>query len=146
MDEDDCSFEWWIDGLNQDFNGDGTVDSADIVRIIQDCGWGACEVWNDVTIASIIKWNFIVNGNILGPESSENKLNNKYFIYWKLSSRDSFQSLQDTFAWRCNNWYTTDDSYCLPTNKERWYNNPYEDAFLVVIDQNYENSPFFSAS
>lgn len=142
-----CSLDWWLD-IVMDPNGDGMVNQDDI-DFFDSCP--DCSVWNDVAIASIIKWNFIINGNVLGPDrpsdiSFDKKLKNKYFIYWKLSSRDSFQSLQDTFAWRCNNWYTTDDSYCLPTNKERWYNNPYEDAFLVVIDQNYENSPFFSAS
>ena len=137
-----CQLTWWLDIL-MDPNEDGMVNQDDI-DFFNSCS--ECSVWNDVAIASIIKWNFIVNWKVLWPDSSENKLNNKYFIYWKLSSRDSFQSLQDTFAWRCNNWYTTDGSYCLPTNKEKRYNNPYEDAFLVVIDQNYENSPFFSAS
>ena len=143
-----CSLDWWLD-ITMDPNGDGMVSQGDI-DFLNDCSAnGNCSVWNDVAIASIIKWNFIVDGNVLGPNrpsdtSFDKKLKNKYFIYWKLSSRDSFQTLQDTFAWRCNNWYTTDDSYCLPSNTS--YSNPYEDAFLVVIDQNYESSPFFSAS
>jgi hypothetical protein len=140
----ECTVNWWIDDWKDfDFNEDGKVDDSDI-ELLNLCN--DCTVWDDAAVASIIKWNFIVNWNILWPDTSDKKLKNKYFIYWKLSSRDSFQSLQDTFTWRCNNWYTTDGSYCLPTNKEKWYNNPYEDAFLVVIDQNYENSPFFSAS
>ena len=145
-----CLLNWWIDAKAADLNGDWKIDQGDVDSLSSTdnalcTDEGSC----DAAVASIIKWNFIVNWNIMWPEDSSNpslhkKLNNKYFIYWKLSSRDSFQTLQDTFAWRCNNWYTTDGSYCLPSNAS--YNNPYEDAFLVVIDQNYENSPFFSAS
>lgn len=148
LDPGPCLSTWWLD-ITMDPNGDWQINGEDITFLHNCSSDETCSVWNDVAIASIIKWNFIVDGKVLGPDrpsdaSFDKKLKNKYFIYWKLSSRDSFQTLQDTFAWRCNNWYTTDDSYCLPSNTG--YSNPYEDAFLVVIDQNYENSPFFNAS
>jgi hypothetical protein len=76
-------------------------------------------------------------------------LKNKYFIYWKLTSKDNFNSLSDTFQWRCNNWIATDWTYCPRSYKvnwsyEDWRLNPYEAAFLVVIDQNYD-SPLYNS-
>lgn len=103
----------------------------------------------DATVASLIKWNFIVNWKIKGPAVGNDKLNNKYFIHWKFTSRDDFNSLSDTFQWRCNNWIATDWTYCPRSFKENWsYEdwrlNPYEAAFLVVIDQNYD-SPLYNS-
>ena len=110
----------------------------------------------DATVASLIKWNFIVNWKIKGSSTVKKpdetvygeKLANKYFIYWKLTSRDDFNSLSDTFQWRCNNWITTDWTVCPRSFKNDdwtyWRLNPYEAAFLVVIDQNYD-SPLYNS-
>jgi hypothetical protein len=131
--------------------------------------WGGY-VWKDIEwntidwvwVWSFIRWNFVVDGNVVGPDW--NKLKDKYFIYWKFTTRDSFNQLENTFAWRCKNWLVIDKSgivqdgengrrnqwkYCPPsvTKKENretvyeWY-NPYEWAALVVIDQNYD-SPLY---
>ena len=94
--------------------------------------------WNDVAVWSFIKWNFIVNWYVKG--SWWGKLKNKYFVHWKFTTKDDFTSLLDTFAWRCVNGISTEESdgkqsYCPPSSN-------YAVASLVVIDQNYD-SPFF---
>jgi hypothetical protein len=114
--------------------------------------------WNLSGVWSYIRWNFIVDWNVMGPDSNNGKLNNKYFIYWKFTTIDSFADLEETFAWRCSNGYVINKKwkpqdnqwlYCPPStyktvNEQKiydWY-NPYEWAALVVIDQNY-NSPLY---
>lgn len=108
--------------------------------------------WKEAAVASFIKWNFIVSGKIKGSSDIDrakwwdwDKLQNKYFIYWKITTTDDFGSLLDTFQWRCLNWIATDWTYCPRSFKENWkyvWLNPYEAASLVVIDQNYPSNLF----
>lgn len=86
---------------------------------------------NIIWVASYLKWNFIVNWNLMGRGVS---LSNKYFVYWKLITKDDFKSLSNLFSWKCVNGISTDNHACL-----KW---PYQNAALVVIDQNYD-SPLF---
>ena len=117
------------------------------------------EDWTTVDWAwagSFIRWNFVVDGRVKGKTNA--KLNNKYFIYWKFTTKDSFNDLENTFAWRCRNGYVINKAWKIQDNQWRfcppsvlkreggeatyeWY-NPYEWASLVVIDQNY-NSPLY---
>lgn len=90
--------------------------------------------WEDVAAWKFIKWNFIVNWNIQ-PSDSENRLDNIYFIYWKMTSKDTVDDLRKVFEWKCNNWTGSDNTPC-PWWWSGW-NNPYENASLVIIDQNY---------
>ena len=78
-----------------------------------------------------LKGNFIVDWHIKWT-STDNKLDHKYFVYWKLSSKDDFEELKETFSWKCNNWIATDDTYCP--------DSLYQYASLVVIDQNYPSA------
>jgi hypothetical protein len=99
-------------------------------------------VWEEPAIASLIKWNFIVNWNIRWTWTW-GKLYDKYFIYWKLTTTDNFNTLLDTFQWRCNNWVSTTESNgaVRPCPSEiAWWENPYAGASLVVIDQNYDSA------
>ena len=89
----------------------------------------------DVAVWSFIRWNFIVNGNVIGTGITTNgKLNNKYFIYGKFTTKDSIGWLENVFSWSCNNGYGSDGNYC-PDSK--W--NHYKNASLIVIDQNYKS-------
>lgn len=96
-----------------------------------------CMLWDDVAAASVIKWNFIVDGHIRNANTNDGKLANKYFVYGKLTTRDDLSSLEDTFSWRCEAWIANNLDFC-----PGWKNHPtpYQNAALVVIDQNY-NSP-----
>ena len=107
---------------------------------------------NYVAVASFLKWNFIVNWRITGENGSW--LNNRYFIHWKISTRDTLGTLTETFKWRCNNWIDSQEKPCPQTSPIKRnengeiiegssWNNPYEAAALVVIDQKYD-SPFFN--
>lgn len=125
------------------------------------------EIYNDDTkvykwefswVWSYIRWNFIVDWHVKGTVGPNLKLNNKYFIYWKFTTRDEFKDLEETFAWRCSNGFVINKAwkiqesqwrYCPPSiykivNGEKVYDwhNPYEWASLVVIDQNYD-SPLY---
>ena len=107
--------------------------------------WGSVSssyAWEEPAIASLIRWNFIVNWNIKWT-GTWGKLYDKYFIYWKLTTNDSFTSLLDTFQWRCNNWISTKESNGVirpcPTKIGSW-ENVYAWASLVVIDQNYDSA------
>ena len=119
--------EWWMEVTDDTY-----VDMDDVhgfVNYVLAGGWEA--------IASIIKWNFIVNWKVKSVED-DSALNNKYFIYGKFTSNDSISELEDAFAWSCNGttrrW--TDGHYC-PEGK-------FQNYALVVIDQNY-NSPILSS-
>lgn len=110
-----------------------------IMQQVNDWEIATTEMWDSfpyIGVASILKWNFIVNWNV--KSKSGTGLSNKYFIYWKLTSLDSSQSLNDTFVWWCNSWLGTDDIYC-PGPKVNWTINQYQKAPLVIIDQNYDS-------
>jgi mannosyltransferase OCH1-like enzyme len=64
-------------------------------------------------------------------------LKNKYFIYWKFTTKDTFNDLEKVFTWRCNKWKDTNNKTCLQLGI-----NPYSDSALTIIDQDY-NSPLF---
>ena len=107
------------------------VSSAALSGLEYDFSAGAA-VW------SYIKWNFIVDGYIKGNGS---ELKNKYFVYWKLTTKDDFNTLLSTFSWRCNYWLSTEEhgggnNFC-PNSLYQW-------APLTVIDQNYP-SPFYNS-
>ena len=94
-------------------------------------------VWENVAVAALLKWNFIVNWWVKGYDGK--KLVHKYFIHGKFTTKDTFDVLGKVFKWRCVDWESNESSknYC-PYSQE----HPYTNAFLVVIDQNY-SSPLF---
>ena len=90
----------------------------------------------NVAVARVLNWNFIVNGKV-----TWSNLNDKYFIYGKFTSLDTYDDIAEKFTWRCGNegkW--SDGNYC-PASSEL-NQHPYQTASLVVIDQNYD-SPLF---
>jgi len=94
------------------------------------------------SVASFIRWNFIVNGKAKST-SADGKLHNKYFIHWKFTSRDSTEALKKIFVWRCTNGYVLKNSWIK--DMSQWLYCPpsvYQSASLVVIDQNYQ-SPLY---
>lgn len=100
--------------------------------------------WKNIAVASVIKWNFIVNWHVKGYNQPENEedpipiiLENKYFIYGKLMTKDSISDLERVFVRRCDNGVGSDGYFC-----PKFSGNHYWNAALVVIDQNYE-SPLF---
>ena len=96
--------------------------------------------WDDVAAWKFIKWNFIVNGNIKAASSTW--LDNIYFIYGKMTSKDTVDELKKVFKWTCNNGTGSD---LQKTPCPGWWSkrtNPYENASLVIIDQNYP-SPLY---
>lgn len=97
---------------------------------------GNYNAW-DAVVWSFIRWNFIVNWYVTGMNNE--KLKNKYFIYGKFTTKDTISSLESIFSWRCNNWVGSDGNYCPKFN-----GNPYWNAVLVVIDQNY-GSPILNS-
>ncbi len=92
--------------------------------------------WNDIAVWAYIRWNFIVNGKVKGEEDDE-KLKHKYFIYWKFSTLDWFKELENTFSWRCKN-QISNETYKFFCPRIEW--NPYANAALVIIDQNYPST------
>lgn len=100
--------------------------------------------WDEVAAWKFIKGNFIVDWHITYPEGNE--LKNVYFIYWKLTTLDSVEDLKNTFKWKCTVWTGSDGTPCPMSiemeDGERW-ENPYEWASLVIIDQNYP-SPLYN--
>ena len=100
--------------------------------------------WTWVAVGSFIRWNFVVNGKVKAT-TEDGKLHNKYFVYGKFTTKNSLKELEDVFSWRCKNWYSSDNSFCPPSVKREWVyvrTNPYENASLVVIDQNYDSLLF----
>ena len=122
----------WFIMTGETFSGFNSIISWSYVG-----GWSY--TWDLVAVGSFIRGNFVVNWKV--KAAAGNTLANKYFIYGKFMTKDSLNELEDKFTWRCNNWYTTDWSYCPPSVK--WWTNPYENAFLVVIDQNYDSLLFW---
>ena len=98
-----------------------------------------------VAVASAIKWNFIVNWRVKSVSEDET-LKNKYFLYGKFTTKDTFNELEKVFAWRCDNGITKDRrNFCPKTNYiDEDDETPYRNASLVVIDQNYP-SPMFQS-
>ncbi len=95
--------------------------------------------WEDVAVAALLKWNFIVNGHVKWDGET---LTNKYFMYWKFTSLDTYDEIADKFGRRCGldgKW--SDENYC-PASPEEWNTHAYQWASLVVIDHNYD-SPLF---
>ena len=91
-----------------------------------------------VWIASILKGNFIVNWHI-EPVSENTWLDNRYFIYWKLTSLDDNNALVSTFKWSCNgNLWWSDGTFC-PWPIIKGKNIPYQNVPLAIIDQNYDS-------
>ena len=119
------------------FSGDGFTTSFDPITDFSWAVWAHMDNydWSKwIAVWSYLKWNFIVDWHI--KWSTDDKLEHKYFIYWKLSSQDDFEELKKTFSWKCSNWIATDDTYCP--------DSLYQNAPLVVIDQNYP-SPFINS-
>lgn len=132
------------------------TDCEDYTRIIDDyadsvesvvSGWNSYR-GNDVAVWAIIKWNFIVDWQLKHVWEFENELSNggnhignRYFVYWKLTTRDSVSDLEDLFSWRCANWISTDsdEQYCPQSSRSGDWLNPYENAPLIIIDQNYDS-------
>lgn len=118
-----------------------TVDLAQFKDNVYTDAWGHNEAysWEEVAAGKFIKWNFIVNWKITTPTGTW--LENVYFIYWKMTSKDTVDDLKNVFKWKCyNSWSGSDGTPC-PWWRSGW-NNPYENASLVIIDQNYP-SPLY---
>lgn len=107
---------------------------------------------NNVAVGAFIKWNFVVDWQLkhigeVEPHFSEleNRISNRYFVYWKLTTKDTVSDLEDLFSWRCPNWISSDEDelYCPQSSSDGSWTNPYENAPLVIIDQNYD-SPVFN--
>ena len=94
---------------------------------------------DDVVAWKFIKWNFIVNGNI--RPASWTWLADVYFVYGKITSKDSVQALEKVFQWKCPSHTTGSNGTPCPGSTEDWI-NPYQNASLVIIDQNYP-SPLY---
>ena len=91
---------------------------------------------DDVAVGVFIKWNFIVNWNL--QSSDGEKINSRYFVYWKLTTKDSKTDLDELFSWGC------DDDWLVHNEVEKFCpHSDYKDAYLIVIDQNY-TSPLFN--
>ena len=123
------------------FTKEWFVSTSNISQFVNDVHsavdvWGEY-AWNDAGVGLFIKWNFIINWSIKGKDGEQ--LKNKYFIYWKITSIDPLKSLEDTFVWRCSGWISTTDWYPCPSIDASGLTqkNPYKNAALVVIDQNY---------
>ena len=103
--------------------------------------------WEDISVWKFIKWNFIINWNIkaMSGGTTDGVLKDRYFVYGKMTTNDTVKELENVFKRWCRadgssnmidtNWYP------CPLSFSGW-NNPYEGASLVIIDQNYP-SPLY---
>jgi hypothetical protein len=94
-----------------------------------------------VAVASSLKGNFMVNWRILWADFDGNQkehLENKYFIYWKVVSKDTVDLLEDTFSRSCNYWIGSDRYPCPRFSAENTAND-YQNASLIIIDQNFQS-------
>ena len=100
-------------------------------------------MWTDVAVASLLRGNFIVNWQIKAS-GNNGILNNKYFIHGKFTSKDTYDTLMETFSWRCKDWqWNNDGNYCPYSCKASGCpQHFYTRAPLVVVDQTY-NSPLY---
>ena len=104
-------------------------------------------LWDEVVAWKFIKWNFIVDGSIKAKTNSG--FDHVYFVYWKLTTTDTVDQLWNVFKRRCKMWIEGTDGTPCPGTEEYiiddapylWI-NPYENASLVIIDQNYP-SPLY---
>lgn len=106
--------------------------------------------WDDAAVWIYIRANLIVDGKVMRWKWwQDSKFRDKYFIYWKFTTKNSFTEYENLFAWRCSNGFVSGHEgdasvrwYCPPSimswGKYLWH-NPYESASLVVIDQNYDS-------
>lgn len=95
-----------------------------------------------VAVASVIRGNFIVNGGV--KNSNGGGLDNKYFIYWKFTTNKTYDELEKIFKRRCDAGVDGKNNRC-PEYDVDWQGrdkSSYRNAFLVVIDQNYD-SPLY---
>ena len=101
--------------------------------------------WDEVAAWKFIKWNFIVNGGVKSDDGLG--LNHVYFVYWKMTTKNTVDQLWKVFKWRCKSWELWTDNTPCPGTEENvdgsvLWTNPYENASLVIIDQNYP-SPLY---
>ena len=123
-----------------------SINDLDDFKLAVNTAWGTNQEYSgdDVAAWRFVRWNFIVNWSI--KPANGPSLENIYFFYGKLTSKDTVDDLEKTFAWRCNVW-TGSDSQQVPCpgwrkrGGESW-ENPYQNASLVIIDQNYP-SPLY---
>ena len=150
--------DWFIKDMDiADFNH----------RIENNLSWWcklSMRTWEEAAVASLLKWNFIVDWHVRWKDSSN--LKNKYFIHGKFTSKDSYDDLLGSFEWRCwsdgksavsdaswerdycpscNGEITTecwDGEEHFPVHEECSYRNYYTNSPLVVVDQKFD-SPLF---
>ena len=132
-------YNWFVNSGAKADNFNSTVSGSIAAHI--DTGTNYEYTWENVAVAAVLKWNFIVNGHVRG--TGDNNLNNKYFMYGKFTSLDTYDEIADKFGRRCGlNGKWSDGNYC-PASPSSWNTqHPYQTASLVVIDQNYD-SPLF---
>lgn len=118
--------EWFMSGGSYSYSGFNEMLSG--AGIYSEDGYK----WDDIAVWAFIRWNFIVNGHVGGEG-----LKHKYFIYWKFSTLDWFKDLENVFSWRCKNQISNED-YKFFCPRIEW--NPYANAALVIIDQNYPST------
>ena len=133
------------------FISDTTPEEFD-VKVAQalqtNCNEGMCTYeWDEVAVWALLKWNFIVKWKI-GNRQDNTVIDKKYFVYWKFNTDSSTEDLYDLFAWRCEYWQWSNwgviregDSHRCPPSSST-YPHPYQNASLVIIDQDYA-SPLF---
>lgn len=130
----ECEYQPWLD-----VNGDGYVDYLDQAETT-DYIWDTWSWGTAAAVASAIKWNFIVNWHVKSAFGEEETLKNKYFLYGKITTKDTFNELEKVFAWRCANGINAREgnrNFCPKSNYSDEEETPYRNASLVVIDQNY---------
>lgn len=101
--------------------------------------------WDEVVAWKFIKWNFIVNGSVKSKNGSG--FEHVYFVYGKMTTKDTVDELSQVFKWRCQWWIQWTDGTPCPGEEKGvdgsiTWTNPYENASLVIIDQNYP-SPLY---
>lgn len=123
--------------LAADFNDDWIFNTTELGKLVNICtnGWEVGDM-PEVSVASVIKWNYIINWSVMWDDGEA--LKNKYFIYWKFTTRDTFSDLEKVFTWRCSRWKDINGKPCLQFD---W--NPYSNSALAIIDQDYA-SPLFN--
>ncbi len=101
--------------------------------------------WDEVVAWKFIKWNFIVNWSVKSKNWSG--FEHVYFVYGKMTTKDTVDELSQVFKRRCQRWIQWTDGTPCPGEEKGvdgsvTWTNPYENASLVIIDQNYP-SPLY---